>query len=69
MIELIQNFGLWLPAIIAISGGVIGSISFSRSQNGNGEKTKFKIITSKKGERKELKEEKKLLKKSQVRAA
>ena len=59
MIEFIQNYGLWLPGIISISGGVIWSIMVSRSQKGNGEKTKFKVITSKKGERKELEEERK----------
>ncbi len=47
MIELIENFGLWMPGIFAILCGILWSISLSRSLERNEEKTNFKLIKGK----------------------
>ena len=55
MIQFIENYGLWLPGIIAILGGAVLGISLSRSRQGDEEKTRLNVIIGKKEERVEKK--------------
>ncbi len=58
MVEFIEYAGLWAPGIIAILGGAVLGVSFSRSEQGDEEKTGLKLILGKKEERVENEERK-----------
>ena len=51
MVDFIENYGIWIPGIIAILSGIVWSISLFRSRESDEEKTNFKIITGKKSEK------------------